>query len=114
MPKLKCDVRNCVYNADLCCCKSIIKVIGEDAVRSHDTTCASFHKRKRPNTVDIYQAEFSKLDGINQYISIECESRNCVYNVKEICTADKVKIAGGLRAQKACQTLCDTFVQRME
>lgn len=109
MPKLKCDVRSCVYNADYCCCKSMIKVIGEQADQSSETACASFHKKKRINSDDIYKVEFSKIDGINQYISIECESVNCIYNVKEICTAERVKIAGGPKASKYLETVCNSF-----
>lgn len=112
MPKLKCDVKNCVYNADMCCCKSIIKIVGDDALKKDDTTCASFHKRKRVDTNDIYKEEFAKFEGINQYISIECESRHCLYNIKDICTAEKVKIAGGAKAQKALHTQCSSFVPR--
>lgn len=89
----------------------MIKVIGEEASNPKETACASFHKKKRITSDDIYKVEFGRLDGINQYISIECESVNCIYNLKEICTAEKVKISGGAKASKYLETVCDTFTQ---
>lgn len=109
MPKLKCDVRSCIYNANLCCCRSVIRVIGEEAKMDRETACASFHRRKRVNLDEEYKMEFSKIDGINEYISIECESRNCIYNKNEICSATKVKIGGGKQASRYVDTICNTF-----
>ena len=114
MPKLKCDVRSCVYNADQCCCLSAIKVIGERADNSDETACSSFHRVKRKVNMDnIYKTEFARIDGINQFVSIECESRNCMYNKKELCTALRVQIAGGVKASRIDETICDTFVEKI-
>ncbi len=109
MPKLKCDVRSCIYNADTCCCRSVIRVIGEEAKNDIQTACGSFHRRKKINLDEEYKMEFSKIDGLNEYISIECESRNCIYNRNELCTASKVKISGGKQALKYVDTICNTF-----
>jgi hypothetical protein len=87
--------------------------MGDEANTSDETACASFHKKKRMNNDDIYNTEFSSIDGINQYISIECESTKCIYNVKEICTAEKVKISGGAKASKVSETICDTFIDKI-
>lgn len=113
MPKLKCDVRSCIYNADLCCCRSVIKVVDEEARTSDETACSSFHRRKRESSShQIYLTEFATIDGINQFVSIECESRRCAYNLKGICTAEHVMISGGPKAGKSQETLCDTFIRK--
>jgi len=113
MPKLKCDVRSCIYNADLCCCRSVIKVVDRSAKSSDETACSSFHRRKKEaSNHNIYLTEFATIDGINQFVSIDCESRNCSYNEKGICTADRVMISGGPKVGKYDETLCDTFVQK--
>ena len=114
MPKLKCDVRSCVYNADLCCCRSVIKVVGRKADTSDDTACSSFHQVKHKVNMDaIYKTEFARIDGINQFVSIECESVNCKYNEKELCTASKIMISGGPKATAIDDTICDTFIERV-
>ncbi|HHU55886.1 MAG TPA: DUF1540 domain-containing protein [Acholeplasmataceae bacterium] len=113
MPKLKCDVRSCIYNADSCCCRSVIKVVDEEAKTSDETACASFHRRKKEaSNHRIYLTEFATIDGINQFVSIECESRRCKYNLHGICTAERVMVSGGSKAYKYEDTLCDTFIEK--
>lgn len=114
MPKLKCDVRSCIYNADFCCCRSVIKVSGSRADNSDETACSTFHRVKRKVNIDsIYKMEFARIDGINQFVSIECEASNCIYNEKELCSAPRVKISGGSKANKIDETICDTFIEKL-
>ena len=43
MTKLECSVKNCVHNADNCCCKAAIAVDGNKAVDS-EQTCRAIRK----------------------------------------------------------------------
>jgi len=113
MPKLNCEIRNCVYNADFLCARSVIKVVDEEARTSKETSCSSFHKRKKQlSDRDIYLTEFASFDGVNQYVSIDCESVNCKYNENLICTAENIKIAGNSKARKRNETICETFINK--
>lgn len=113
MPKLKCDVRNCIYNADYNCVRSVIKVVDQKADTSEETACSSFHRRKRKaSNHDIYLTEFATFEGVNQFVSIECESTNCKYNINGICTADRVEVSGGPKASKFNETICNTFIDK--
>lgn len=113
MPKLKCDVRSCIYNADYCCSRSVIKVSGIRSENSIETACDSFHRVKRKVNMDTqFKMEFSKIDGINQFVSIDCEAVNCIFNSKMLCSAPRVSIAGGSRVSKVDETICDTFINK--
>ena len=48
------------------------------------------------------------FNGLNQYISIECDARNCEYNCNGMCASDNVKISGP-RSTETNETKCQTF-----
>ena len=50
MTKLECSVKNCLHNADNCCCKAAIAVDGNKAKTAEQTCCASFDENRLPAT----------------------------------------------------------------
>ena len=102
MPKLKCEVKNCIYNCDEYCAKSVIHVNNDlDAKK-----CISFSLQKYQE--NDYNSEFASMDGLNQYVSIECEAKNCDYNCKGSCVSENVKI-GTHNKSYANGAKCKTF-----
>ena len=47
MTRLKCSVKNCMYNEEQLCSKSDIMVGGQDASKPNETRCDSFRKGLR-------------------------------------------------------------------
>lgn len=111
MPVLKCGVNTCTYFYDGRCSKSVIKVSGDEATREHDTNCSSYHKRDRVG-VDNYNLEIGTIDDIiSDYLSVNCEAANCIYNRNYLCYAKDIKI-DGTNAKKYVDTFCSSFVNK--
>ncbi len=109
MPKLKCDAKTCAFNSKEYCCKSIIRIIGPTAKTTADTACGSYHARKH----DTYDTEFASMEAsesINQYVSIDCESKNCKFNRNHKCSSDHVHIEKG-KSNQMTETMCETFCE---
>lgn len=111
MPILKCGVNTCTYFYDHRCSKSVIKVTGDDALREDETNCSSYHKRDR-HAEDDYNLEIGTIDNIiSDYLSVNCEALNCIYNRNELCYAKDIKI-DGTRAKHSEETFCSSFVNK--
>lgn len=109
MPELKCGVNSCVYNYNQLCSKSAIKVSGADALREKETSCLSYHKRDREAN-DHYNLEIGTIeDIISDYLSVNCEAFNCVYNRNALCYAKDIKI-DGTKAKHKHDTFCSSFL----
>jgi len=111
MPILKCRVNTCTYFYDQRCSKTVIKVTTNGAVEEKDTHCASYHKKDR-TAYDDYNLEIATLDNvISDYLSINCDVQNCIYNRNELCYAKDVKIDGA-KAKGYRDTFCSSFVNK--
>ena len=103
MPKLKCDAHKCIYNCDRFCSKSVIHVNNDVDTKK----CESFSVQKYNGYK--YDTEFGCMDNsINQYVSIECDAKECDYNCKGMCVSENVKI-GNENATSKSETKCETF-----
>lgn len=103
MPKLKCSAMKCIYNCENLCTKSVIHINDDiDAKR-----CLAF-KCKKYDYEHNFNTEFANFDGLNQFISIECEAKKCDYNCNGMCASENVKIVG-CNSTCANQTKCQTF-----
>ena len=87
MTKLECSVKNCVHNADNCCCKAAIAVDGNKAVDSEQTCCASFDENKGGRFTNLFKTPETRLD-------IACDAVKCIYNEEHRCTAERIDISG--------------------
>lgn len=104
MTKLQCSVKNCVHNADNCCCKQAIIVDGSGAKEACQTCCGSFDQNKDGSFQNMFKTPESRLE-------IDCEAVNCVYNENRRCVAERIGITGD-GASEASHTECATFVMR--
>ena len=105
MSFLKCSVTQCVHNETGKCCLESIKVAGDNASSSPETSCKSYQKRG---------------EGAMNYVShgapgaethIACEATKCAYNTNRKCEADSVTITKcGSSSEDRCEcTQCETY-----
>ena len=90
MPKLKCQVEQCIYNYDWLCAKNYIDVDGPTAKCKDQTYCKSY-QCKDPNSTNF---EFATLGGLTPNIKTEvyCDVENCVFEKGQRCYADRIEI----------------------
>lgn len=111
MPLLKCGVNTCSYFYNEKCSKSVIKVTKESDSSYNETNCSSYHKKDR-TAVDDYNLEIATIDDIiSDYLSVNCEAYNCIYNRNELCYAKDIKI-DGTKAKMYKDTFCSSFVNK--
>ena len=102
MPKLKCDAKKCIYNCEKYCVKSVIHVNDDlDAKK-----CVSFSEQKYES--GKFDTEFAQMDGVNKYVSIECEAKACDHNANGMCVSENVQI-GCDKDMCTHNTVCKTF-----
>lgn len=101
MTKLECSVKNCVHNADNCCCKAAIAVDGNKAKEAEQTCCASFDENKGGRFTNLFKTPETRLD-------IACDAVKCIYNEEHRCTAERIDISGD-GARECTETRCNTF-----
>ncbi len=100
MTRLKCSVKNCMYNEDKLCAKSDIMVGGQDASKPNETRCDSFRERTDSMTNSVGQAR--------EETSVGCHAQNCRFNQDCKCHADEIGIAGS-NACCCSETECASF-----
>lgn len=111
MPKLKCNVNNCRHHHDIYCCKDRVKIDGVSAKCSDETCCSSFKEQEKAKDTD-YLVEMAEFSVANEYVSITCESENCLHNKKKTCHANCVDIIGE-NVRNKHDTTCGSFVNRI-
>lgn len=107
MPKLKCSVKNCLYNQSNLCGRNAISIEGYDSLSKSETCCESFSPLSRHNF--IY--EFANIE-VKPETTIYCDAVNCVFQKDSRCHADHIEIKEGLKnagLDPLHQTNCKTF-----
>ena len=105
MTKLECSVKNCLHNADNCCCKAAIAVDGNKAKTAEQTCCASFDENKGGGKfTNLFKTPETRLE-------IACDAVKCVYNEEHRCSAERIDISGD-GACECTETRCSTFKAR--
>lgn len=99
MTSLGCNVTNCGYNEDRCCCRTEIEVMGSKAEEKDCTCCGSFD-----SDCDCKNS----VSGPKESLYVHCEASNCIYNEDLVCSADRIDIQGS-SANNAGQTICASF-----
>lgn len=100
MTRLKCAVRNCMYNEDQLCAKGDIVIGGQDAKVPNETCCESFRERNGSATNSVGHAD--------KEISVKCHATNCQFNEDCKCSAKEIGIAGS-NACACAETECASF-----
>ena len=88
MPKLKCEVGQCLYNSNHHCHRGSIDVEGPAARCKKDTACLSYVQKGNIN----YDVEFAKLGEAEANTYVYCDAVNCVFEHDSRCRADKIEI----------------------
>ena len=88
MPKLKCEVGQCLYNSNHRCHRGSIDVEGPAARCKKDTACLSYVQKGNIN----YDVEFAKLGEAEANTYVYCDAVNCVFEHDSRCRADKIEI----------------------
>jgi hypothetical protein len=101
MVRLDCNAKNCIHNADNCCCRGNILVDGSQADEKSSTNCSSFFVRTEDGAKN-------RLETPDTYIGVDCYAENCRYNRNMVCHADHINIAGS-SAFTIAETQCSTF-----
>lgn len=102
MPKLRCDAKNCIYNCEKLCTKSLIHINNDAEAKK----CETFSQQKFER--NCYNTEFANMEDANTYVSIDCMAKDCDYNNNGICVSENVKI--GCDDCKCCdKAKCETF-----
>lgn len=110
MPNLRCSAQNCMYNQQKYCARNRIHVQGCEALIEEETQCGTF-KLDQGEKKD-YLTEFARFNEANEHLSINCDCEQCVYNEKELCRKEHVKISG-MNAQNRQQTICESFEKKL-
>lgn len=98
MPKLKCDVKKCIYNCECYCVKSVIHVNDDIDTKK----CVSYSEQKFEN--QKYDTEFANMNCVNKYVSIECLAKDCDHNCNEMCVSENVEITNDKDNKAKCKT----------
>ena len=88
MPKLKCEVGQCMYNLNYACRRGSIDVEGPMARCKKDTACLSYVEKNNSNM----NVEFAKIKEPSEQIQVYCDASNCVFEHDSRCRADKIEI----------------------
>ena len=106
MPKLRCNANNCQYNYNEKCTRNSISV--GDCYKSHErqVECKSF----KPGNC-LLNNEFAKDVSLYEMdnISISCEAKDCIYNLKEKCTVSMVDIQKPKTCCDCVNAECTTY-----
>ncbi len=82
---LKCTATACMHNKDTNCCLDVINVVKMAPEDFIDTICASYEKGSFEMKT---QKKASKAE-----VDIQCNARNCKYNLDNLCSKIDVTIA---------------------
>ncbi len=107
MTNLDCNVKECLYQTDNCCCREEIHVQGNGSEDKKGTCCGSYEKQaetgaKNSFAEDRYAAKETE---------VLCDAKNCVYNKDMHCDANHIGISG-IGAATSMETQCASFVAK--
>jgi Domain of Unknown Function (DUF1540) len=107
MGKIKCGALNCSHNKSEVCYANMITVVGKNSEKECDTSCSSFLDSATYGSLtnNIYAGNGNPCDAIG------CQVNTCIYNTKELCSLDTIKVAGD-NAMLYNQTTCQSFDKR--
>lgn len=109
MPRLKCDVKSCIFFEKHNCTRNSIDVGGRSALDNTETCCDSYHRKlKDTKKNDIYKMEIGSIGEENYHLTVSCSAVNCRFNKEKACHAKEIKI-GDDHAKSLKDTFCISF-----
>lgn len=107
MPKISCSVGSCSYNQGGICDASALKIVGDKANLTEQTSCSTYINNERvSNSLD---------DGVQrgETETILCEVETCVYHNKNHCTLrDGIEVGNLGAVETYSGTDCLSFERR--
>ncbi|MBQ5882960.1 MAG: DUF1540 domain-containing protein [Clostridia bacterium] len=103
---IKCSVTDCIYNDNVCCTSSAIKINGEDAKTSVQTRCDTFSTKQ-----GIMSSILSAADNTGS-TKINCKAIHCRYNDDTKCTLESIDVGctcDPCNCSSASETVCNSF-----
>ncbi len=103
MSRISCEVYKCNYNYDGGCRLGSIKIDGDAAEISAETVCDSYSDETSRGCVNCTPSDYACNNS-----EVECDARECLYNDRCLCTADRINV-GNAEACCCDETECMTF-----
>ena len=108
MPKISCSVDSCFYNQDGICDANVLKIVGDKANITEQTSCSTYiNNDKASNALDdeVPRGETEV---------IHCEVETCVYHDKDYCMLSSrgIEVGNLGQAESYEDTDCLSFDRR--
>ena len=109
MPKISCSVATCSYNQSGICDASVLKIVGDKANITEETSCSTYiNKEKVSNSIgdEVKRGETE---------AVLCEVGTCIYHVRSHCSlADGIEVANLGDAETYSDTDCLSFERKSQ
>lgn len=107
MPKISCSVGSCFYNQGGICDASALKIVGDNANITEQTSCSTYinHQEVSNSVGDEVKRGETEI--------VFCEVETCVYHKKDHCElADGIEVGNLREAETYKDTDCLSFDRR--
>ena len=107
MPKISCSVKSCSYNQSGICDANTLKIVGDEANLTEETSCSTYIKNEKLNDA----LEDDALRGETE--TILCEVGTCVYHKHDHCSlADGIEVGDLGNVEDYRDTDCLSFERK--
>lgn len=105
MPRISCSVTSCSYNASGVCDASALKIVGNNANITEQTSCSTYDgDGKCSNSACVSRGETE---------TICCDVQTCVYNKQEHCSlSDGIEVGNLGTVENYTDTDCLSFERK--
>ncbi len=105
MPRISCSVTSCSYNASGVCDASALKIVGDNANITEQTSCSTYDgDGKCSNSACVSRGETE---------TICCDVQTCVYNKQEHCSlSDGIEVGNLGTVENYTDTDCLSFERK--
>ena len=109
MPKISCSAVSCTYNQGGICDASVLKIVGNKANITEETSCSTYTSREKvSNSVD---GEVKR----GETEAVLCEVETCVYRVRSHCSLpDGIQVGNLGEVESYRDTDCLSFDRKSE
>ncbi|WP_054743526.1 DUF1540 domain-containing protein [Cellulosilyticum ruminicola] len=105
MPRISCSVTSCSYNASGICDASALKIVGNNANITEQTSCSTYDGNGRCNN--------STCVSRGETETIGCDVQTCVYNKHEYCSlSDGIEVGNLGTVTSYTDTDCLSFERK--
>lgn len=107
MPKISCSVASCSYNQAGVCDASVLKIVGDGANITEETSCSTYIKKEK--ACNAIGDEVSR----GETETVLCEVETCAYHAERHCTLkDGIEVGNLGEAETYKDTDCLSFERK--